>query len=140
MGTRTRTAACTTAADGSPHRAGPYPERRRLAITFHGDGSLSKTPPTERESSTTYTFDPRDPVPTMGGAFSSTSPVFEPGAYHQEEREGIYGAKPPYLPLSARPDVVVFQTEPLAADVEVVGPNRSRAPRFTRPLSTPTSP
>jgi len=89
---------------------------------FHGDGSLSRIPPTEGESATTYTFDPRDPVPTLGGAFSSTSPVFEPGAYHQEEREGIYGAKPPFLPLSARPDVVVFQTEPLAFDVEVIGP------------------
>jgi putative CocE/NonD family hydrolase len=100
----------------------PLPGVVETRYYFHGDGSLSASPPTDRKSSTTYTFDPRDPVPTMGGAFSSTSPVFEPGAYHQEEREGIYGAKPPYLPLSARPDVVVFQTEPLAADVEVVGP------------------
>ena len=100
----------------------PLPETRFTRYYFHGDGSLSERTPTESESRTTYTFDPRDPVPTLGGAFSSTGPVFEPGAYHQEEREGIYGAKPPYLPLSARPDVVVFQTEPLAADVEVVGP------------------
>jgi len=100
----------------------PLPETTGVRYYFHGDGSLSKSPPKERESATTYIFDPRDPVPTLGGAFSSTSPVFEPGAYHQEEREGIYGAKPPFLPLSARPDVVVFQTEPLAFDVEVVGP------------------
>jgi putative CocE/NonD family hydrolase len=100
----------------------PLPETRFTRYYFHGDGSLSERIPTESESKTTYTFDPRDPVPTLGGAFSSTGPVFEPGAYHQEEREGIYGAKPPYLPLSARPDVVVFQTEPLASDVEVVGP------------------
>jgi len=100
----------------------PLPETRFTRYYFHGDGSLSERTPTEPESKTTYTFDPRDPVPTLGGAFSSTSPVFEPGAYHQEEREGIYGAKPPYLPLSARPDVVVFQTEPLASDVAVVGP------------------
>ncbi len=100
----------------------PLPGTGFTRYYFHADGSLSERPPTEPESKTTYTFDPRDPVPTLGGAFSSTSPVFEPGAYHQEEREGIYGAKPPFLPLSARPDVVVFQTEPLAADVEVVGP------------------
>ena len=100
----------------------PLPETTGARYYFRGDGSLSKSPPTERESASTYTFDPRDPVPTLGGAFSSTSPVFEPGAYHQEEREGIYGAKPPFLPLSARPDVVVFQTEPLAFDVEVMGP------------------
>src|SRR3990172_954149 len=100
----------------------PLPETTGALYYFHGDGSLSKSPPKERESATTYIFDPRDPGPTLGGAFSTTSPVFEPGAYHQEEREGIYGAAPPFLPLSARPDVVVFQTEPLAFDVEVVGP------------------
>jgi putative CocE/NonD family hydrolase len=100
----------------------PLPGTTETRYFFHGDGSLSTNPPTERESGTTYTFDPRDPVPTLGGAFSSTSPVFEPGAYHQEEREGIYGAKPPLLPLSARADVVVFQTQRLAFDVEVVGP------------------
>jgi uncharacterized protein len=100
----------------------PLPRTRFVPYYFHRDGSLSESPPTERESSTTYTFDPRDPVPTIGGAFSSTSPVFEPGAYSQVEREGMVGAKPPYLPLSARPDVVVFQTEPLSAGVEVTGP------------------
>ena len=31
-----------------------------------------------------------------------------------------FGSKPPYLPLRVRPDVVVFQTEPLQEDVEVV--------------------
>jgi uncharacterized protein len=100
----------------------PLPGTRFVDYYFHPDGTLSESPPTERESSTTYTFDPRDPVPTIGGAFSSTSPVFEPGAYPQVEREGMVGARPPYLPLSARPDVVVFQTEPLPADVEVTGP------------------
>lgn len=100
----------------------PLPGVRFAPYYFHQDGSLSESPPTEQESSTTFTFDPRDPVPTIGGAFSSTSPVFEPGAYSQVEREGLVGAKPPFLPLSARPDVVVFQTEPLPAVVEVTGP------------------
>ena len=71
---------------------------------------------------TTYTFDPSDPVPTIGGSFSSTSPVFEPGAYDQRERDDVFGASPPYLPLKSRADVLVFQTEPLDEDVEVVGP------------------
>jgi hypothetical protein len=100
----------------------PLPDTRPARFYFHGGGSLSESPPAEESSATTYAFDPRDPVPTLGGAFSSTSPVFEPGAFHQAEREGIFGAKPPYLPLSARSDVVVFQTEPLAGDVLVVGP------------------
>jgi putative CocE/NonD family hydrolase len=44
------------------------------------------------------------------------------GAAHQQERPDIVGARPPYLPLAMRPDVLVFQTEPLPEDVEVTGP------------------
>ena len=44
------------------------------------------------------------------------------GAVHQQEAPGIVGAKPPYLPLAARPDVLVFQTSLLEEDVEVTGP------------------
>ena len=47
--------------------------------------------------------------------------LFESGAYDQSEREEFYGSKPPYLPLHARSDVVVFQTEPLEEPVEIVG-------------------
>ena len=44
------------------------------------------------------------------------------GAYDQREGPAVYGAALPYLPLAARPDVLVFETEPLAEDVEIVGP------------------
>src|SRR5262249_1098026 len=44
------------------------------------------------------------------------------GASHQKEEREILGCRPPYPPLAARPDVLVFQTPPLAADVEVTGP------------------
>jgi hypothetical protein len=43
------------------------------------------------------------------------------GGYDQREGPQIYGARQPYLPLEARPDVLVFQTPPLAEDVEVTG-------------------
>jgi putative CocE/NonD family hydrolase len=89
---------------------------------FHADGGLKPAPPSEAVPPTTYTFDPARPVPTIGGSFSSTRPVFDSGAYDQREREDIYGSVPPYLPLRARDDVVVFQSEPLTEDVEVVGP------------------
>lgn len=100
----------------------PLPESTPTRYYFHADGSLRAEPPKGESPPTTYTFDPRRPVPTIGGAFSSTSPVFEPGAYDQREKPEIFGATPPYLPLKARPDVVVFQSEPLLRDVEVVGP------------------
>jgi hypothetical protein len=100
----------------------PLPGTELTPYYFHADGSLKPVAPGEQAPPTTYTFDPRWPVPTIGGAFSSTSPVFEPGAYDQREREEFYGSRPPYLPLKARPDVVVFQSEPLEKEIEVVGP------------------
>ncbi|MCC6719535.1 MAG: CocE/NonD family hydrolase, partial [Acetobacteraceae bacterium] len=34
----------------------------------------------------------------------------------------FYGCKPPFLPLAARPDVLVFQTPPLAHAITLAGP------------------
>lgn len=100
----------------------PLPGTLSTPYYFHGDGSLQTSRPPANVSPTTYTFDPDQPVPTIGGSFSSTSPVFEPGAYDQRESDEVFGAEKPYLPLKSRDDVVVFQTGPLLADVEVVGP------------------
>ena len=44
------------------------------------------------------------------------------GAAHQAEWPGGFGCQPPYLPLSARHDVLVFQTPPLETTLEVTGP------------------
>ena len=67
-------------------------------------------------------FDPNRPVPTIGGNVSSAHPIMEAGGFDQRESPNYYGSNPPYLPLAARPDVLVFQTEPLAQDLEVTGP------------------
>ena len=99
----------------------PLPETEWKSFFFHADGSLRLDAPQHDAPATSYLYDPDDPVPTLGGAFSSTSPVFESGPYDQSEREEFYGSKPPYLPLHARSDVVVFQTEPLEEPVEIVG-------------------
>ena len=107
----------------------PLPEAEPTHYYFHADGTLSTTPPAAGAPPTTYTHDPAHPVPTIGGSFSG---VLKRGAYDQREREfrslrggsenGFYGSRPPYLPLKTRPDVVVFQTEPLEEPVEVIGP------------------
>ena len=111
-------------------QAWPLPEAEPTRYYFHADGTLSPREPTDAPP-TTYTYDPEHPVPTIGGSFSG---VLKRGAYDQREREfrrlgggsenGFYGSRPPYLPLKTRPDVVVFQTEPLEAPVEVIGPIR----------------
>ena len=95
---------------------------RLVPYYFHADGTLRTESPQGNGAPTTYRFDPEHPVPTIGGAFSSTSPIFEPGAFDQRERADIFGASPPYLPLKARSDVVIFQTELLEEAVEIVGP------------------
>ena len=110
--------------------AWPLPEAEPTPYFFHASGTLSPREPAETPP-TSYTYDPEHPVPTIGGSFSG---VLKRGAYDQREREfkglrggsenGFYGSRPPYLPLKTRPDVVVFQTEPLEAPVEVVGPIR----------------
>ena len=43
------------------------------------------------------------------------------GAAHQQEAPGMVAARPPYLPLAMRPDVLVFETPPLAQDLEITG-------------------
>jgi putative CocE/NonD family hydrolase len=107
----------------------PLPETRFTRYYFHPNGLLQPAPPAGDGPPTVYTYDPRDPVPTIGGAFSSTAGLAAAGAFDQRERPfdsekttGVLGSKPPYLPLRARSDVIVFQTEPLTEDVEVVGP------------------
>jgi predicted acyl esterase len=44
------------------------------------------------------------------------------GGFDQREAPGFHGCRPPYLPLGSRPDVLVFQTEPLREPTEVTGP------------------
>ena len=106
--------------------------------------SLTPEPPREASSATTYRFDPARPVPSIGGNVSSlrdvlplppgladpsyagrgerTADVIRPGGFDQREAPGFHGCRPPYLPLGSRPDVLVFQTEPLREPIEVTGP------------------
>ena len=100
----------------------PVPEAKPTRYYLHADGALAARAPAAGSTPLTYDFDPRNPVPTIGGAVTSGEPLMRGGAYDQHEGPTVYGAAEPYLPLAARPDVLVFQTEPLAQDVEVVGP------------------
>lgn len=101
-------------------RQWPPADTQQLKFYLHADGSLSNQQPQGNETaSTTYTFDPSHPVPTIGGGVSKR---LSDGAYDQRERPDMPGSRPPYLPLSSRSDVVVFETAPLDHDVTVMGP------------------
>ena len=113
----------------------PAPARRllarraRMAARPHqADAALSSRPtersPTRpshvRPASTTYTFDPHHPVPTIGGNISSNQGLMTNGGYDQRPRDDTHAAGN-RLPLSERRDVLVFRTPPLDADLEVTG-------------------
>jgi len=120
----------------------PLPDTEFTRYYAHEDGSLSTDRPVATDSKTSYEFDPRDPVPTLGGNCSSYL-SFEPreesieelplgdrpylsltghGGYDQRTREDTFGATPPYGPLEQRDDVLVFRTPPLEEPVEIAGP------------------
>jgi hypothetical protein len=89
---------------------------------LHGDGGLARSVPASGAAARSYDFDPSHPVPTIGGAMSSLDPVAHAGSWDQTEGPEFFGCTPPYLPLASRRDVLVFQTQPLDAPVQVVGP------------------
>ncbi len=125
-----------------------WPLARRVETTYflHVDGSLAPAAPPAAAPARTFTFDPAHPVPTIGGLHCSIgelpadgagmeqawarflSPVLRlrdlltPGPADQAESPAIFGSEEPYQRLSERPDVLVFQTEPLTEPVEVTGP------------------
>lgn len=87
---------------------------------LHSAGRLSSDPPGADRSSTSFAYDPHNPVPTIGGNISSGNEIMLQGAWDQRGGEHIWNWPLP-IPLSARNDILVFQTEPLANDLEVTG-------------------
>lgn len=69
------------------------------------DGGLSTTAPKAEDAKATYRFDPKNPVPTLGGA----NLTFERGPMDQR-------------PIKGRSDYLRFQTPVLDKDVSIAGP------------------
>ena len=78
------------------------------ANTLEGDGILtSKAPPTDRPDS--FSYDPMNPVPSYGGNVCCTGNAVQGGSFDQRKME-------------ARPDILVYSSEPLKVGTEVSGP------------------
>ena len=73
-----------------------------------GDGTLATTAP-QSETADSFTYDPADPVPTVGGNLCCDSGHLAPGPRDQRSDE-------------ARSDVLVFNTPAFTRDFEVTGP------------------
>jgi putative CocE/NonD family hydrolase len=100
----------------------PPPGMRPTPYHLHTDGHLSPQAPGKDGAPRTYAFDPDRPVPSIGGTITSGQPVMAGGAYDQRAGPRFFGSHEPYRPLAERPDVLVFQTEPLVEDLEITGP------------------
>ena len=78
------------------------------ANTLHGDGVLTARPPS-RDVPDAFTYDPMNPVPSVGGNVCCQANALSGGSMDQRNVE-------------ERPDVLVYSTEPLGEGVEVSGP------------------
>jgi len=78
------------------------------ANSLRGDGSLSLTPP-KKEAADKFTYDPANPVPTIGGSLCCDQEHYEPGPRDQRAAEN-------------RDDVLVYSTKALGEDMEATGP------------------
>ncbi len=89
-----------------------WPLNRAVATKFflRAGRRLSATP--DREWKETWRYDPRDPVPTLGGATCCDPAIFPWGPKDQR-------------PLESRADVLTFSSAPLTQDIEITGPIRA---------------
>ena len=99
----------------------PLPDTQFTPYYLHAVGEMSTALPTTGHLPSRFSFDPRDPVPTIGGGISAADPIMGAGAFDQRGDSRFFGCKDT-LPLNARGDVLTFQTDPLEGDVEVTGP------------------
>lgn len=97
----------------------PLPNSTRQTWYLQHDFSLK---PTIAETAIhRFQADPNRPVPTIGGAITSGAPVFVGGAFDQRELPEFFGSAGHSLPLSARADVLSFQTDVLTEDLILAG-------------------
>ena len=89
---------------------------------FHANGLLDKNPPSAPNEPSAFVFDPKNPVPSIGGKINSGDDLVPSGPWNQRCVEDKVSGCKDNLPLSARSDVLVFQTPPLEEDVVIIGP------------------
>lgn len=78
------------------------------ANSLYGDGTLSRDKPEASEPADSYTYDPMNPVQTIGGGDCCNGGLVIPGPADQRV-------------IEARNDVLVYTSEPLDKPIEVTG-------------------
>lgn len=95
----------------------PLPQAVPTPYYLQSDGGLAASAPAAEKQSTSFEFDPKNPVPTIGGCTVGSNS----GAWNQWGGSHIWNSTAA-MPLSMRNDIVVFMTPPLEEDMEVIGP------------------
>ncbi len=85
----------------------PPKAAKAKTLYFHAGGKLSFDPPAESAGADSYVSDPNHPVPFVG----YTTDTFPQRYMVDDQRFASY-----------RPDVLVYETEPLEEDVTIAGP------------------
>jgi putative CocE/NonD family hydrolase len=96
----------------------PPADARPTKYYLGGDLSLTAAPPAA--ASINYTYNPSDPVPSIGGSVSSGGAMVVAGPFDQRCSKLLPQCKNE-LPLNARADVLAFTTPFLQRDMEVTG-------------------
>lgn len=102
--------------------ADSWPPKAAEAVTFYmqstiyansvfGDGVLSQEMPSGNASDS-YTYDPMNPVPALGGGVCCNAGAALGGSYDQRG-------------IEARADVLVYTSEPIEEDLEITGSIRA---------------
>jgi len=110
---------------GRWRRSSTWPPREAVVRSLYllRGGRLGEAPSAAQSGFVEYRHDPRDPVPTIGGAVTSGDPVMEGGPFDQRVGPSTFTYRPDHAhgPLADRPDVICFQTEPLGTALVVTG-------------------
>ncbi|MQA00184.1 MAG: CocE/NonD family hydrolase [Dehalococcoidia bacterium] len=120
----------------------PLAEAQPRPFYLLSDGALgASAAPDAQVGASTFRFDPADPLPTISANTSSLNEVVPTpprvtvatpitlmrvmvvqGGADQRTRPDVHSGGGPFGPLEDRPDVLAFTSEPLAEDLEAIGP------------------
>jgi putative CocE/NonD family hydrolase len=105
----------------------PIPDHGEQQFYLQSSGRLAVEPAAET-ASLEFTFDPRDPVPTIGGAITSGEPLMFGGAFDQRAGATLFQLQgnEPQKPLAERQDVLVFESGVLEHDLVLLGSVQAR--------------
>ena len=97
---------------------------RPLQLFLGENGRLLDTASNRDDGAVQFRFDPRDPVPTIGGAVTSGGQIMSGGAFDQVQTPETFAVREiaTVRPLQQRPDVTAFRSEPLSEKLTIAGP------------------